>query len=280
MFSWLRRKTASKPNTSPDNPGIGTTARVAGSNGLRSWTEEIHVINAAEKVLKQIGHAVQSHGTWLQHCDSGLVIQPQLVSCHFLEKGGAQTATTIEVRHPAFAPQEVLEYQHATGNDVMDSIGKGFEQWVQGDLVPLLDALREKPATCMVWELEFPSKDGKPARFRRAVLGPPAHLVQNPRQNENEEHPFCACCLLTHSFPAFKDLIEGDTFVGIRLFAMRNAEGDAEADCRVNGKDWPPGAAALREYVKTWPQAGFEFRKQYVVVQTVAKLTGANTGGS
>lgn len=34
----------------------------------------------------------------------------------------------------------------------------------------------------------------------------------------------------------------------------------------VNGHDFEPGAAALREYVKTWPGAGFEFRKQYVVL--------------
>jgi hypothetical protein len=38
----------------------------------------------------------------------------------------------------------------------------------------------------------------------------------------------------------------------------------------VNGEDWEKGAQALREYAKTWPPAGYEFRKQYVVLQTLA----------
>ena len=33
---------------------------------------------------------------------------------------------------------------------------------------------------------------------------------------------------------------------------------------RVNGEDYPAGQA-LAEYVGTWPQRGFEFRKQLVI---------------
>ena len=60
----------------------------------------------------------------------------------------------------------------------------------------------------------------------------------------------------------FTDHLHGDRFYGIRLFAARNSEGGAEADCRINGVDWAPGAAALLEYVATWPDRGFEYRKQ------------------
>jgi hypothetical protein len=52
---------------------------------------------------------------------------------------------------------------------------------------------------------------------------------------------------------------------------MRDANGDPQADCRVNGDDWDKGTEALRKYVGTWPAAGFEMRKQYVVVQTILK---------
>jgi hypothetical protein len=69
---------------------------------------------------------------------------------------------------------------------------------------------------------------------------------------------------------AFQALLETDDFYGIRFYAMRDADGNPQADCRVNGEDWEPGAAALREYVAKWPERGFEFRKQYVVLQTVA----------
>jgi hypothetical protein len=38
---------------------------------------------------------------------------------------------------------------------------------------------------------------------------------------------------------------------------------------RDESADWEPGAAALREYVKTWSGAGYEFRKQYVVLHSL-----------
>ena len=83
------------------------------------------------------------------------------------------------------------------------------------------------------------------------------------------EHPFCPCCFLTNTFDAFKALMESDRFYGIRLFAARGEDGSPQADCRVNGQDWEDGKRALLGYVETWPQAGLEFRKQYVVMQTL-----------
>ena len=56
---------------------------------------------------------------------------------------------------------------------------------------------------------------------------------------------------------------------GIRLFATRNAEGVTQADCRINGIDWPPGVAALLKYVATWPDRGLEYRKQFVAIRTL-----------
>jgi hypothetical protein len=41
------------------------------------------------------------------------------------------------------------------------------------------------------------------------------------------------------------------------------------APYRLNGEDYEPGATALKTYVATWPEAGFEFRKQYVILQTI-----------
>ncbi len=54
-----------------------------------------------------------------------------------------------------------------------------------------------------------------------------------------------------------------------RLFAAREQDGTPLADCRVNGEDWAHGAQALRKYAITWPAAGYEFRKQYVVLQSI-----------
>jgi len=69
--------------------------------------------------------------------------------------------------------------------------------------------------------------------------------------------------------PSFKPLVAGDGFFAIRMYAMRGEDGSVAADCRVNGQEFEEGKAALRRYVSTWPQAGFEFRKQYVVLQTL-----------
>jgi hypothetical protein len=121
--------------------------------------------------------------------------------------------------------------------------------------------------------MEFPAKDGKAARTRRAILGPVAHFMEKPPEaaaQAQEEHPFCPCCLLTNSFEAFRDLLEGDGFFCLRMFAARDQDGAAQADCRVNGEDWETGAEALRHYAGAWPAAGYEFRKQYVVLQTIA----------
>jgi hypothetical protein len=70
-------------------------------------------------------------------------------------------------------------------------------------------------------------------------------------------------------------LIEGDAFYGLRLFALRDEDGNPGADCRVNGDDWEKGAQAFHAYASTWPSAGYEFRKQYVVLQTVEHGSGA-----
>jgi hypothetical protein len=94
-------------------------------------------------------------------------------------------------------------------------------------------------------------------------------MAQNPPEPARGHPPVCRCCLLINSFEAFRDLIEGDAFYGVRLFALRDGDGNPGANCRVNGKDWDKGAQALRAYPSTWRAAGFEFRKQYVVLQTV-----------
>ena len=57
-------------------------------------------------------------------------------------------------------------------------------------------------------------------------------------------------------------------YVGIRLFTLRTEDGEAQADCRINGEDFESVAIALHEYAKTWPFAGYELRKQYIVMHT------------
>jgi hypothetical protein len=278
-------KTAA-PKLLPSNPGMSVAGKVAFSNAQRTWTEHYHLVPLLASVLKELEYLTESEESWLAHPDSGFVVIPRLVQLNPLEKGGVQTTTTLQTNHPALMPDGVFEYQHANGDNVEDSLRKGFDQWAQTNFVALLDALQPKPATCATLGMNFPEKDGKPAYARRAVLGPVAHLVENPKTNadmnppasgedvqgeQDEQHPFCPCCLLTRSFDAFSELIADNAVYGLLLFAARDQNGAPQADCRVNGNDWERGAEALRQYVTTWPDAGFEFRKQYVVLHTLEK---------
>jgi Family of unknown function (DUF6348) len=196
-------------------------------------------------------------------------LQPQIVELKPLDRGGVQTVTTVDVRHEKLVPAGVFEYQHSTGDNLKDAVSKGFDAWASLDLAVFADALKAKPETCTTLEYSFPAKPPLGERRRRVVLGPTAHAAAWPAVAENEEHPFCPCCLLTNSFEPFRALIENDSsFYGIRLFASRDQDGKAQADCRVNGEDWGAGAAALAEYVKKWPNRGFEYRKQYIAIQS------------
>jgi hypothetical protein len=280
----FRKETA--PPLCKSNPGICVEGKVALERGDRSWTEQFNTVTLAASALQARGFAVRTEKTWLVHEDSGFILLPQLVELQPLEDGGMRTVTTIQANHPGLAPEGLFEYQHSTGDSVADSICRGFDQWAQVDFPPLIDALKPKPQTCTMLEITFPAKDASPARIRRATLGPIMHYMASPSANNEhtthpadalaqgdagDAHPFCPCCLLTKSFEAFRELIEGDGVYGLRLYAMRDAEGTPQADCRVNGDDWEKGAQALRDYVRTWPAAGFEFRKQYVVLHSVAK---------
>jgi hypothetical protein len=276
MFSWFRRKKSAKRGQLPpvaENPGVSVTAKFAFSNGERNWTEEVNAVEAAAVALTNRGYAIVKHEACVEHPESGFVFHPQLAEIHPLQEGGVRTVTTIAVRHPQLVPDGIFEFQHATGDASQASLVAGFDLWVQVDLVALLDAARDTPGECMLMQMTFPAKEGSPELSRRAVLGPVMHYAESPAQvpvggGEGDGHTFCPCCLLTNSFEAFKSLLEVDAFCGIRLYAARDEHGVASADCRVNGADWDIGKRALKKYVATWPERGFEFRKQYVVLQT------------
>ncbi|MHC5538035.1 DUF6348 family protein [Singulisphaera rosea] len=252
------------------NPGYRGPIRLAFANSERQWEEQADLVALLVEVLGQNGESASSHkGRWVEHEASGYRLLPLIVSFQPLEEGGVQTVTTIQVHHPTVVPGGIFEFQHSTGDNTEVAIRRAFEQWVQTDFITLVDATRPKGEACMQLMLTLPETEDRPKRTRRATLGPIAHYQSTPPANDPEdEHPFCPCCLLTRSFLAFKPLLEGDEFFGVRLFALRDNHGVPEADCRVNGEDYPVGAEALKEYAEGWPAAGYEFRKQYVIIQT------------
>jgi len=172
------------------------------------------------------------------------------------------------VRHPHKFPITFFEYQHSFGETAEVSTRNGFRDWSKLDLPTILDATKTELKNCTALEMEFPN--GKP---RRIVLGPvsvwgrPKTAETNPAGIDEGHPPFCPCCLFVNSFEAFKGLVESSQFAAIRLFATRGDDGAVQADCRMNGEDFPDGASALMRYASSWPGLGFEARKQYVIVQ-------------
>jgi len=226
---------------------------------------EFDLIQSAAKMLRKCGHQVTCHEKWIVHEGSGLIIEPRLDGLD-LQPRGMHTVTTMAVRHPLIKAKRVFEYQHSAGDQLVETLEKGFDLWVQGDLPVLLDALSATPKVCTRMELTLPAKGNEPPKKRRAILGPVGHL-QAQKQAVEEEHPFCACCFFTRTGKSFQHVMNNDGFYAIRYFGMRDENGIAGADCRINGEEFEEGKAAVRAYVATWPGTGFEIRKQYVIWQ-------------
>lgn len=273
------------PQRIQSNPGKGSAGSTAFTKARRRWTEHFDLVRLLESVLGKQALRTRKEESWLVLQESGFYLLPQIVVIQPMHVGGTRTTTTIQANHSVLVPDGVFEYQHSTGPNVEASLTDGLVQWARTDLVALLEASQPKPKICTSLEMEFPAKEGCPASVRRAILGPVTHVVQNAQAAGQEtggsgteiaydhpdDHEFCPCCLLTKSFEAFRELIESDSFYGLRLFAMRDENGNPRADCRVNGNDWEKGAEALRRYVATWPPAEFELRKQYVVLHSIDK---------
>jgi len=263
MFGWFKKDTP--PVTCSANPGKAVTARVAFSNSGRNWTEEVDVVSCLDDELKSAGHTCVRQKSWIE-LNGGFILQPRFLSLHLPERGGVQTVTTIEVSHPVGAPPGIFEFQHAAGETTRKSISQGFHDWLTLDLPVFLDAVMAKPKFCTAMEATLPADGAGSPQRRRAILGPVSHLVTRPAAGP-EKHPFCPCCLVTNTPEIMKEKLLGRGFYAIRLFATRQPDGSAAADCRVNGQDWEAGKVALIKYVDSWPHRGVEFRKQCVIIQ-------------
>jgi hypothetical protein len=254
---------------SQGNPGRGHTVNVGFANGERKWGERFDLLDTLLQVLGEQQLEASRGERWLK-LQSGLVLQPQIVAIHPLDDGGIRTVTTIDVSHPALIPAGTFEYQHSTGADTAASALAGFKGWAAMDLPVFLDALLEQPQRCMV--LSFGSQDAAaphPLQGRRVVLGPVSQFAQEPAVETAEGHDFCSCCMFTRNFDTFKPLLDGGAPQSIRFYALRGEDGRAQADCRVNGLDFEAGTKALVGYVASWPQRGFEFRKQFGLIHSL-----------
>lgn len=267
MFDWLNKRRY-QPMVPADNPGRGCEATIS-FEGPAPRTEHLRMLPLLAEQLTRQGFAATEQNGWLL-LPNGLLLQPLLLSVNPRDDGGAQCATTVSVCHAQQIPGGLFEYQYSNGPTAIQAITDGFEQWIQLDLQTLCEAVEAaKPQdgqVLMHMRMNFPASDTHGQLTRRVVLGHTMRVRQQPDETAEAEHPFCPCCLLTNSLEGFEAQLKSEQLYGLRLFASRDSEGQIQADCRVNGQEWPQGAQALMDYVRSWPDQGFELRKQYVVI--------------
>ncbi|QIL83064.1 hypothetical protein G7047_26325 [Diaphorobacter sp. HDW4A] len=202
---------------------------------------------------------------------NGLRLEPFLMACEEAPEGRVHSTTVVEASHPSLFPNPLFEYQHSNGSSQRDALSKGFASWASMDLVTLIDACQTTPQSCSALEIAYGSSAGGEVYRRQVLLGPMEHYQQHaPRWSE--DHEFCPCCLFTNSMQAFSRLLQSHDILGVRLYASRDPDGQCEADCRVNGHDFAAAVPLLCAYANLWPEAGMEYRKQYVVIRNTPRL--------
>ncbi len=246
------------------------TPQVSVTVGQPTATHTPQPLRVLETVLREEGHVVEYGQDSLQI--SGLQVSVQL---HDVYRDGAnqRSVTQTFVTHERFGSKPLIEYQFGAGADTDEALRNGFRLWCQLDLVVLIDALRDTPETCryMSWDasdVAKPMPDGgeRPPHNYRVLFGPIQHFLADPGRLAPDEDPgFCPCCLFTQSFNAFLPLLREGGLIPARLFVARDANGEATADCRINGEEYPPVQKSLKHWVEKWQDRGFEWRKQYVL---------------
>jgi hypothetical protein len=260
---WFRKE--KQVASQSEDVDFGVDIRIGFANGERSWTEEANILECLADVLKKTGIQTARHDRFLV-IEPGIKLFPRLRSFEPRHPSGIHTVTTVETIYSSQIPAGTFEYQHAVGDDLNHALAAGFEGWAKCDLPVFLDMVNGTLAECTSIESKKPANATTPETLRRVLLGPPTRAMVNPT-DASSDHDFCHCCLLTNCHDAFKELFDGDAFAGVRMYAARDADGVAQADCRVNGHDFPAGQSALIKYASTWPGTGIEFRKQYIVFE-------------
>ena len=273
-MNWLRKilggaAAASRIDAKPD-----VAPEAVPANAAPQDRSELDVFGIVVEVLASAGHSLERREDHLLHASSGIRLVPQLLESQAMKSGHVRSSSRIGLRHPAFGAGIVTEYQHSIGDTLEHAFRAAVLGWAEVDFVVLLDALLPKARHSKVMLMTFPSNGEAGERRRRILLGPVSHLRHFKPDPEAEspaldpgEHEFCPCCLLTKNYDAFQNLFNDGEFHAIRLFACRDENGALSADCRVNGEDFGQGKESLHRYAGSWPQHGFEYRKQYVVIQ-------------
>jgi len=259
------------PSLASENPGVGVKLKLQKTSG------DFQIINLAdilESAFINKGYEVVNEGLCIRIVGTDFIVTP--TSVKVAPKGnGWSTTTTIQVDSQLAFQKPIFEFQHESADQPIQSILKGFQNWIDYELSVLLDVIEENPENSA--GVAFRWQTAKGAEVRKVTFGPIIWFRMQPNNSilEPTGHLFCRCCMYNDKriSGALAELLRSERVYGIKLFAFRDQDGMTSADCRVNGVAYNPGKSALLEYAKQWAQNGSEYRKQYLSFHTVSSGT-------
>ena len=210
---------------------------------------------------------------WIYVKDNGYYLFPLLIALSHDEDNGFKISATIQIHHKEIFPEGIFEYVYPQkqATDLTDGLFDLFKTWVDLDWETLADCLNLKNSKYMSVEIEL--KDVVKHIFYGSVLSYPNVDAEKLKAKGIDPDPyideFCPCCLFTNSMEAFDDQIKDtEKNYAVRLFAMKNANGEIKADCRINGEEYPQAEEYLKKYASTWKDCDIvKFRKQYIIIR-------------
>ena len=200
------------------------------------------------------------------------------------QEGKVRVSTTIQIHHDRLFPKGIFEYQYSLYFDnFRDALTNAFRSWIILDWETLTDAVNSGNAKHMEQMIEMVYGE-KGTIKKHLFYGPVVSYPNFDTEKSIKEgtdldkyiDEFCPCCLFTNSLKAFSKQMEskGENYA-IRLFAMKNPDGTLDADCRINGKEYPEAEEYLKKYAETWKDYELvKFRKQYVIIKDSSDVTG------
>lgn len=264
----------------PDNP-----SKVSMFQSPSGKNHDIIIVDFLYDLLTEKGWKVhmindEEGMKWLYVPETGYYLLPLL---NWVDQesheGLLQVAATIQIHHKELFPNGIFEYQYGEFCDgLAKAIKSAFKSWVILDWETLVDAANPENAKNMnqIVEMTF---DNKPPVKRHLFFG---NVIAYPNISEEEAKKkgidaeqyvdeFCPCCLFTKSIESFsKQMNNTGKNYAIRLFALKDVNGDLRADCRINGEEYPEAEGNLKKYAETWKKCDIiKFRKQYVIITDV-----------
>ena len=215
---------------------------------------------------------------WIYVKDNGYYLLPLLINFYYDENNELKISATIQIHHKEIFPNGIFEYVYPQqkAKNAIDGLFELFETWVDLDWLTLCDCLKFEKSEYMSMRIDLDKEKIKSKHvFYGPVLSYPNFDVEEAKSKGIDIDPyideFCPCCLFTNSMEAFDEQIKDTSQnYAIRLFAMKNPDGKIDADCRINGEEYPQAEKYLKNYTKTWKKCDImKFRKQYVIIRNV-----------